>query len=261
MLTGIIKATRAHYAALQHKPAPDRVAIDYYEVTGVDNSDTRIAGTVWVKVDVYSQRHPYASNLAKATEGRRQGELTRLTNRLFAMYPEVRSINWLPTKEPRYVDRGNIPANLVVRVSAPMVDQVGPKAWKNTSTVHTDKAPKGAHVCPAPKQDGACGKCRACWTATVRVVSSTLGNTHMAIYTLQAGRSILKDGAPFVHLSKSNNPDISPCDADKFARDIVASREAIAQIWELAQDVCEMSGDAARDTLIRIQEIAGSVLP
>jgi hypothetical protein len=79
--------------------------------------------------------------------------------------------HWLPTKEPRYVDRSKIPVNLVVRVSAPMINQDGPKAWPNVSTVHTDKAPKGAHVCPAPKQDGACGKCRACWTSTVRTVS------------------------------------------------------------------------------------------
>lgn len=79
--------------------------------------------------------------------------------------------HWLPTKEPRYVDRANIPVNLVVRVSAPMVDQAGPKAWPNVSTVHTTKPAKGAHVCPAPKQDGECGKCRACWTATVRTVS------------------------------------------------------------------------------------------
>jgi hypothetical protein len=79
--------------------------------------------------------------------------------------------HWLPTKEPRYVDRKNIPANLVVRVSAPMVDQAGPKTWPNVSTVHTDRALAGAHVCPAPKQGGACGKCRACWTRTVATVS------------------------------------------------------------------------------------------
>lgn len=79
--------------------------------------------------------------------------------------------HWLPTKEPRYVDRANIPRNLVVRVSAPMVDQIGPKAWPNVSSVHTDKAPKGAHVCPAPKQGGACADCRACWTRAVKTVS------------------------------------------------------------------------------------------
>jgi len=79
--------------------------------------------------------------------------------------------HWLPTKEPRYVDRANIPANLVVRVSAPMIGQAGPKAWPNVSTVHTDTAPAGAHVCPAPSQGGACGKCRACWTRTVKTVS------------------------------------------------------------------------------------------
>lgn len=79
-MSSIIKATLAHYAALQHKPAPDRVAIDY-EVTiggrilpGCNSASDDCSGTVWVKV----------SNNAM-----RAANLTRLNNRLRAMYPEA----------------------------------------------------------------------------------------------------------------------------------------------------------------------------
>jgi hypothetical protein len=85
MLTGIVKATRTHYAALQHKPSPDRVALDY-DVGGI------LCGTIWVKVDVYSARHPLSSNLGSATNGRRKAEITKLVNRLRAMYPEATQI-------------------------------------------------------------------------------------------------------------------------------------------------------------------------
>ncbi len=71
MLTSIIKATRAHYAALQHRPSPDRVALDY-EVPG------HTAGTVWVKAP---------------TQALRRANLTRLLKRLHAMYPEYRNIS------------------------------------------------------------------------------------------------------------------------------------------------------------------------
>lgn len=71
MLTNVVKATRARYAALQHKPGPDRVAIDY-EVSG------HTAGTVWVKA---------------ATEPRRKSELTKLNNRLRSMFPEAAMIH------------------------------------------------------------------------------------------------------------------------------------------------------------------------
>ena len=82
--------------------------------------------------------------------------------------------HWLPTKEPRYVKRyaGALPENLVVRVSAPMIDTGAPQGFANSSVVHKHKAPQaGAHVCPAPAQGGKCGDCRACWNRDVAVVS------------------------------------------------------------------------------------------
>ena len=58
------------------------------------------------------------------------------------------------------------PRNLVLRFSMPMIDQAPAGAWPNTSTVVTKAA-----TCPAPKQDNACGDCRACWDPKVKNIA------------------------------------------------------------------------------------------
>jgi len=89
--------------------------------------------------------------------------------------PDV--VHWLPTREYRIVKSyllmgGTIPANLVVRLSAHMVDGSVPDiAGLPVSTVHTVAAPEGARSCPAPTQGNQCKSCRACWTPAVRHVS------------------------------------------------------------------------------------------
>jgi hypothetical protein len=112
--------------------------------------------------------------------------------------PEVR--HWLPTREyeivAAFVEAGGvIPPNLVVRLSALMIDAEPPRpvpgvalragdvvipdsiAHLPTSTVHTPGgvAPvtgKGAIVCRAVElRDNQCGPCRACWDRRVRNVS------------------------------------------------------------------------------------------
>ena len=82
MLTSIIKATRAHYAALQHRPSPDRARL-MYQVTGYRLSDVLTSGSVWVKV---RNKAGYIST------GMRKREITRLLNRLQSMYPEAYEI-------------------------------------------------------------------------------------------------------------------------------------------------------------------------
>ena len=87
--------------------------------------------------------------------------------------PQIK--HWLPTREMGYVKAfiaggGTVPDNLTIRVSATMVDGPATKAWPQTSRVHQNAAPVG-HVCPAPKQDGHCGDCRACWSRDVAQVS------------------------------------------------------------------------------------------
>jgi hypothetical protein len=85
--------------------------------------------------------------------------------------PRIR--HWLPTRELKMVQdyAGTIPPNLVIRVSATMIDGAATKAWPLTSTVHTAKAPDGARTCPAPKQGNACGSCRACWNPNIPQIS------------------------------------------------------------------------------------------
>ena len=77
MLTGIVKATRAHYAALQHKPSADRIPLDYC-VSSQDGQHIYTRGTVHVK--------------ACGPNHRRERESTRLLKRLAAMYPEAAEI-------------------------------------------------------------------------------------------------------------------------------------------------------------------------
>ena len=81
---------------------------------------------------------------------------------------------WLPTREKKYINQyqkafGDFPANLIVRVSATMVDEKAGD-YQNTSTVHQDKAPIG-HACNAPAQAGKCLDCRACWDKSIQNIS------------------------------------------------------------------------------------------
>jgi hypothetical protein len=82
--------------------------------------------------------------------------------------------HWLPTREYQmaWALGEPIPANLVIRASAHLVDGPAPQGFRNTSTVLTD----GTHDCPASKQDGSCDaadgtQCRRCWDPSVVNVS------------------------------------------------------------------------------------------
>ena len=77
---------------------------------------------------------------------------------------------WLPSREIRDVkavqrETEDWPANLVVRLSAPMMgrtlDVKGPTSSVDAGT---------GHRCPAYDQNGKCGSCRACWDPTVENV-------------------------------------------------------------------------------------------
>ena len=80
--------------------------------------------------------------------------------------------HWLPTRERGILARytGTVPRNLVIRLSAAMVDGAPSAAWTHTSSVH--KATEGlGYVCPSSKQGNVCGACRACWNPKVKNVS------------------------------------------------------------------------------------------
>ena len=81
--------------------------------------------------------------------------------------------HWLPTREYKIVQLyrdlyGEFPENLVVRLSAHMVDTQPPSGYGlPTSTVETDSS----ETCPSRKQDNECKDCRACWNADMINVS------------------------------------------------------------------------------------------
>ena len=76
--------------------------------------------------------------------------------------------HWLPTREAwtaDYLDQ--VPGNLTLRFSMPMIDQPAAGKWANTSTVVSGEG----RSCPAPDQDNECKDCRACWDPVVKNVA------------------------------------------------------------------------------------------
>ena len=89
--------------------------------------------------------------------------------------------HYLPTKEyeivREYLDlHERLPDNLVVRLSAPKVDQIAELVWNapnkgvNYSAVVTD----GTSNCPADEQGNKCGDCRKCWDPNVLLIKYKL---------------------------------------------------------------------------------------
>ena len=80
--------------------------------------------------------------------------------------------HWLPTRELAIVKKyeDQIPDNLVVRVSMPMIDQAPIVNWRWSSTVHRNGEAWGKE-CPAKHNMNQCGDCRACWDKRVKNVS------------------------------------------------------------------------------------------
>lgn len=86
---------------------------------------------------------------------------------------------WLPTREAETVrtvlqEIGELPENLVVRVSAAMIDGEPPTGFPQASTVVTGDAQDGSFPCPARDQGGVCAECRACWNKDIADVSYRL---------------------------------------------------------------------------------------
>ena len=99
------------------------------------------------------------------------------------MTPEVR--HWLPTREAAMVKAwrkagGIEPSNLIIRMSATMVNDGPISGHCHTSTVHTKGKAHTGHACPSTtvahrslRDDNKanCGPCRACWDKQVTNVS------------------------------------------------------------------------------------------
>ena len=75
--------------------------------------------------------------------------------------------HWMPTREAWVKAFLSLkPDNLVIRFSAPMVNQPAPSSWPTTSTVVTTGS-----TCPAPKQGNECRDCRSCWDPDVKNIA------------------------------------------------------------------------------------------
>tara|TARA_R100000458_G_C8251235_1_gene228136 strand:+ start:141 stop:908 length:768 start_codon:yes stop_codon:yes gene_type:complete len=88
--------------------------------------------------------------------------------------------HWIPTREYKDIDSyrerfGEFPANLTVRVSAHRVGKLAPSRFPLSSIVLPGEIPhEGIHKavdCPAYKQGGECGDCRACWNSNVPTIA------------------------------------------------------------------------------------------
>ena len=88
--------------------------------------------------------------------------------------PKVK--HWLPTREVKIVSDylkiyKAFPGNLVVRVSAPLVNGEPLPNFPNTSTVHSAGKKWYGKICIAYKQNNECKDCRACWNIKVNNIS------------------------------------------------------------------------------------------
>ena len=85
-------------------------------------------------------------------------------------------LHWLPSREAAIVRacKDAIPENLIVRLSAPMVDGPPPKDWPTVSSVYSDQPREGSVPCPAHQQGNRCADCRACWTPQIHEIAYPL---------------------------------------------------------------------------------------
>lgn len=91
--------------------------------------------------------------------------------------PEIQF--WIPTREFRFVHAFTVlqgrelPSNLTIRISAPMVGQSFQSPISGTVASTVGASEIGAQ-CPAYNQGGECRDCRACWDQSIPVVNYPL---------------------------------------------------------------------------------------
>ena len=90
------------------------------------------------------------------------------------MTPNIK--HWLPTQERGVVKQfkklgNNIPDNLVIRVSASLLNGAMPSGFSNGSQVFTTGNTAKGKECKARTRSNSCGKCRACWDKAVEFIS------------------------------------------------------------------------------------------
>ena len=132
-------------------------AAQYVRLKAIEDSRWIEAMTAQVKRSTYFRWHD-AGDVQDLNHLNKIYEVCKLT-------PTKK--HWMPTREAWIKDHlQDKPNNLVIRFSAPMVDQRAPASWPNSSEVVNSNA-----SCPAPKQNNECRDCRQCWDASIKTVS------------------------------------------------------------------------------------------
>ena len=132
---------------------------------------TAITHPEWVDSMVTLIRHANCAYFRWHDSGDLQSfdHLTRIALIAEAL-PETKF--WLPTLERRIVSAwaslNAVPANLIIRVSTPMVDTKPTSTVWLTSSVATDKS---SVTCHATLHHRTCEDCRACWSRDVQHVT------------------------------------------------------------------------------------------
>lgn len=81
---------------------------------------------------------------------------------------------WLPTREYVIVssfirEHGKLPSNLILRLSAHIVDGKPPKALARRLGVRTSTVVTSGASCPSKRQSNKCLDCRACWSSVENI--------------------------------------------------------------------------------------------
>ena len=154
----------------------DSVCYDCYALKGcyvfkvVQDAQYRSLAAIYTPQWVQAMTHLINSKKPNVFRWHDSGDVQDLEhlNKIFEvcrLTPSKR--HWMPTREAWVKDHlDRAPSNLVIRFSAPMVDQAAPASWPNTSTVVTAGA-----TCPSAQQGNQCLDCRNCWNSEIKNIS------------------------------------------------------------------------------------------
>lgn len=97
--------------------------------------------------------------------------------------------HWLPTRENKIVKEyketgGRIPSNLVIRLSATMINGAPSNIHEHSSTVHTPGVAPIGSACNASHQGGRCLDCRACWDPNIKIYHMKNIKTYIEYFIL-----------------------------------------------------------------------------
>ena len=130
----------------------------------------------WIEAMIYLITNKEKSGFFRWHDSGDIQNLTHLDNIVTVCKATPNVTHWLPTREYKlvsdYINQGNtIPPNLIIRLSAYMLEGKPPTEIANRLGVFTSGVSKTSFNCPAPKQGNVCGDCRACWNKNVSNVS------------------------------------------------------------------------------------------